>query len=243
MRFNSYKKIGGWLLLVVFLLACALPAPLASAPDPTQDPNSFSPEMLGTAIIETAEVAQTRTAAAMPPTLTPTLTREATSTFIVASTPTFFSLLTETPVPIIPLETTDPLYAVTEGVSDLGNVNDPNYVKYTGEPWTCGIRSITPRGGMIKAGTGFYAYFTVVNTGTTPWTSNTVDFVYKSGLVQEDARIQDLRSTVASGSLATFKVFYKAPKKAGEYGAIWTLRVGRTSFCGMSMFFEVPKGN
>lgn len=241
MRFNSYRKTGGWLLLIVFLLACALPSPLASVP--TQAPNLLSPEILGTAIIETAEVAQTRTAKAMPPTLTPTLTREATSTFIVASTPTFFSLLTSTPVPVVVLETTDPLYVVTEGVSGLGNVNDPNYVNYTGEPWTCGIRSITPRGGMIKAGTGFYAYFTVVNTGTTPWTSNTVDFVYKSGVVQEDARIQDLRSTVASGSQVTFKVFYVAPKKAGEYGAIWTLRVGHKSFCGMSMFFEVPKGN
>ena len=241
MRLNYYKRIGGWFLVLAFLLACALPSPLASAP--TQTPNSFSPELLGTAIIETAEVAQTRTAAAMPPTLTPTLTREATSTFIVASTPTFFSLLTSTPVPVVVLETTDPLYAVTEGVSSLGNVNNPDDVVYTGEPWTCGIRSVTPRGGMIKAGTGFYAYFTVVNTGTKPWTSNTVDFVYKSGLVQEDARIQDLRSTVASGSLATFKVFYKAPKKAGEYGAVWTLKVGSRSFCGMSMFFEVPKGN
>ena len=241
MRFNSYKRIGGWFLVLIYLLACALPSPLASTP--TQAPNPFSAEVLGTAIVETAEVAQTRTAAAIPPTLTPTLTREATSTFIVASTPTFFSLLTSTPVPVVVLETTDPLYAVTEGVSSLGNVNDPNYVKYTGEPWTCGIRSITPRGGMIKAGTAFYAYFTVVNTGTTPWTSNTVDFVYRSGFVQEDARIQDLRSTVASGSQVTFKVFYIAPKKAGEYGAIWTLRVGHKSFCGMSMFFEVPKGN
>lgn len=175
MRSNSYKKIGGWLFLIIFLLACALPFPLG--PAPTQTPEMSMPEVLGTAIVETAEAAQTKTAHALPPTLTPTLTREATSTFIVAYTPTFFSLLTDTPAPVVALETTDPLYAVTEGVTGLGNVNDPDYVQYTNEPWTCGIRSITPRGGKIKAGTDFYAYFTVVNTGTTPWTSNTVDFM------------------------------------------------------------------
>ncbi len=240
-RLNSYQRVGAWFLFLIFLLACALPSPLASAP--TQAPNLFSPESLGTAIIETAEVAQTRTAAAMPPTLTPTMTREATSTFIVANTPTFFSLLTSTPVPIVVVETTDPLYSVTEGVAGLGNANNPDDVKYTGQQWTCGIRSITPRGGLIKSGTVFYAYFTVVNTGTAPWGSNTVDFLYKNGYVQEGPRIQDLPSTVGSGSLITFKVLYRAPKKAGEYGATWTLKVGPHPFCGMSMFFEVPKGN
>ncbi len=239
MRFNYCQRIGGWFLALLFLLACALPSPLASAP--AQAPNPFSADLLGTAIVETAEAAQTRTAAAMPPTLTPTLTREATSTFIVAYTPTFFSLLTPTPVPIIPVETTDPLYAVTEGVSSLGNVNNPEDVKYTGEPWTCGIRSITPRGGMIKGGTGFYAYFTVVNTGTMPWTSNTVDFVRKSGLQQEEGRIQDIPSTIDSGSLLTLKVFYKAPKSPGDHGAVWTLKVGHKEFCGLAMYFTVPK--
>lgn len=230
----------GSFIVVLFLIACALP----SVQSPAQELEPFSPEMLGTVIVETAVFAQTKTAEALPPTLTPTLTREATSTLIAAPfTQTPFSLFTATPEFGIPLETIDPLYAVTAGIQGVGNVNNPDDVVYTGEPWTCGIRSITPRGGMIQAGKGFYAYFTVVNTGTTPWTSNTVDFLYKSGLVQEDARIQDLRSTVASGGLVTFKVFYKAPKKAGEYGAIWTLKVGHHPFCGMSMFFEVPKGN
>lgn len=239
MRLRSNQKISGSFILVIFLFACALPSTLSP-----EEVDSLSPEILGTAIVETAAFAQTQTAHAMPPTHTPTLTREATSTVIAApGTQTPFSLFTATSEFGIPIETIDTLYAVTEGVSGLGNVNNPDDVIYTGEPWTCGIRSITPQGGMIKAGTGFYAYFTVVNTGTKPWTSNTVDFIYKNGLVQEDVRIQDIRSTVASGGLVTFKALYKAPKKAGEYGARWTLQVGHHRFCGMSMFFEVPKGN
>lgn len=239
MRFRSKQKIFGSAILFFFLFACVLP----SATAPTEETELLSPEFLGTVIVETAEVAQTRTAAALPPTLTPTLTSFPTSTPILApGTQTPFSLFTATSELGIPLETTDPSFAATEAASGLGNANDPDDVQYTGEPWTCGIRSVTPRGGMIAAGTNFYAYFTLVNTGTQPWTSNAVDFIYKSGLVQEEARIQDLRSTVGSGSIVTFKVLYKAPKKAGEYGAIWGLKVGNNLFCGVSMFFEVPKG-
>ncbi|MFN8382204.1 MAG: NBR1-Ig-like domain-containing protein [Anaerolineales bacterium] len=237
-RFGSLQKVVGSFLLAFFLFACAFP----SSQEPTQELDPFSPQILGTAIVETAAVAQTQTAAFLPPTLTPTLTKEATSTIIAAPlTATPFSLFTPTSEFVIPLETTDPSYAVTAGATGLGNLNDPDYVKYTGQPWTCGLRSITPRGGIIKGGTSFYAYFTIVNTGTKVWTSNTVDFLYKSGLKQEDQRIQDLSSTVGPGSLVTFKVLFKAPKSPGSYASIWTLKVGSRFFCGMKMSFDVPK--
>lgn len=241
MRFGSYQKIGGGFVLILFMLACALPS--AIAPVPTQTANPFAPESLATVVVKTAAVAQTRTAAALPPTLTPTQTRLPTSTPILPpATPTFFSLLTPTSTSLgIPLETTDPAYAVTAGVSGLG-ISDPgDEVVYTGLPWTCGIRSVTPRGGMIQPKTEFYAYWTVVNTGTKPWTSNTVDFVYKSGYRHEGKLIQDLSSTVASGRSVTLKVLYKAPKVPGVYTAVWTLKVGNNRFCGMTMYFEVPE--
>lgn len=236
MRFSSLQKVVGSFLLTFFLFACAFPASQA----PTQELDPFSPEILGTVIAETAAVAQTQTAAFIPPTWTPTLTREPTSTIIAAPlTATPFSLFTATPEFVIPLETTDPSYVVTAGATGLGSSIDPDYVQYTGRPWTCGLRSITPRGGIIKGGTSFNAYFTVVNTGTKVWTSNTVDFLYKSGLKQEDKRIQDLSSTVGPGGFVTFRVLFKAPKSPGSYASIWTLKVGRLSFCGMKMSFDV----
>lgn len=233
MRLRSYQKISGGFILFVFLLACALPSTFAPTPMTTP----ISPEMLETAIVETAVVAQTRTAAALPPTLTPTVTRQPTSTFIVPpSTQTAFSLFTGG----VPVETTDPDYVVTQAASGLGPVDPRDEIPYTGLPWTCVVRSITPRGGIIQPETEFYAYFTVTNTGTKPWTSTTVDFIYKSGYRHIGTKIQDLTSAVASGRSATFKAFFVAPKKPGVYTAIYILKVGSRPFCGMKMFFEVP---
>ncbi len=238
MRFSSRQFFFGSLVLVLFLLACALP--LAISPAQEADPQSL--EILKTMIVETAAFAQTKTAAALPPTLTPTLTREATSTLIAAPfTQTPFSLFTATPEFGISIETTDPLYAATEGLSGVGNDENPDYVQYTNRPWTCGIRSTIPRGDTIKAGAEFYAYWRVVNTGTKVWTSNTIDFIYLSGLKQEERRIQDLSSTVGSGGFVTLKVLFKAPKAPGTYTSIWTLKVGSQPFCGLKMFFEVAK--
>jgi hypothetical protein len=92
---------------------------------------------------------------------------------------------------------------------------------------------------VIKAGSDFYAYWTIVNTGTNVWTSNTVDFVYVSGYWQGGRKIQDLSSTIGSGGFVTLKVLYKAPKAPGSYRSIWTLKVGNKPFCGLAMYFEV----
>lgn len=236
MRLRSRQKIGGGFILMLFLLACVLPS--AGKPLPTQVSGLSAPEMLGTVIAQTALAAQTQTVAVLPKTLTPTLTRESTSTFIAQpSTPTPFSLFPAG----VPVETIDPAYAATAGVSGLGIIDPPDEIPYTGLPWTCVVRSTTPRGGIIQSGTEFYAYWTVINTGTKAWTSNTVDFIYKSGYRHEERKIQDLSSTVASGRSVTLKALYIAPKKPGIYTAIWTLKVGNRPFCGMKMFFEVPE--
>lgn len=242
MRLRYYQKISGGFALVLFMIACALPSALV--PDPAPTANPFAPESLGISIAKTAAAAQTQTVSAQPPSLTPTQTRLPTSTLIVApATQTAFSLITETSAALgIPLETTDPAYAVTAGISGLGasNAGDTgDEVAYTGKPWTCAVRSASPRGGLIQPKAEFYAYWTVYNTGTMPWTANTIDFVYKSGYRHEGKIIQDLSSTVASGRSITLKVLFKAPKSPGIYTAIWTLKVGNNRFCGMMMYFEV----
>ncbi len=231
MNKNHYRKIGGWLGVGLFLLACVS----ISAPVQVAEPMSL--DALGTVIVQTAAAAQTQTFAVqksptftLTPSLTPTLPTP-TATF-------FFSLLTSTPV--IDIETTDPAYTVEEesSFSGGGSTNDP--VPYTGKPWTCiGIEKSHPNGAIVEAGKGFTAYWTVLNTGTKTWTSNTVDFVYKSGYRHEGRAIQDLSSAVAPGRRLTVKVLFTAPKNAGEYTAIWTLKVGNHPFCGMKIAFEV----
>ena len=235
MRLSSRQKIGGGFILILFVLACVIPS--IGNPALTQAPGAPVPELLETIIVQTAAIAQTRTAAALPPTLTPTLTREATSTLIAApATQTPFSLF-----PGVKTETLDPAYAVTAGIQSLGIIDPRDEIPYTGLPWTCVVRATSPKGGIIQPETEFYAYWTVINTGTKAWTSTTVDFIYKSGYRHEGKIIQDLPSSVASGRSATFKVFYIAPKKHGMYTAVWTLKVGNRPFCGMKMFFEVPE--
>lgn len=235
MRSRFQLKIGGGFILLLFLLACALPS--AGVATPVQNSESLAPENLGTAIAQTAIVAQTRTAAALPPTLTPTQTREPTATLIGAPpTQTPFTLFSN-----VPVETLDPAYAVTQAASGLGPVDPLDEIPYTGRPWTCIVRSSNPRGGIIQPEIEFYAYWYVINTGTKPWTSTTVDFIYKSGFRHIGTRIQDLTSAVASGRGVTFKAFFIAPKRPGVYTATYVLKVGNRPFCGMKMFFEVPK--
>ncbi len=235
MRSRFQLKIGGGFILILFLLACALPS--AGVATPVQNSESLAPENLGTAIAQTAIVAQTRTAAALPPTLTPTLTREPTSTLIGAPpTQTPFTLFSN-----VTVETLDPAYAVTQAASGLGPVDPLDEIPYTGLPWTCVVRSTYPKGTIVQPETPFYANWMVINTGTKPWTSTTVDFRFKSGYEHIGRNIQDLPSLVASGRSITFRVQYVAPRRAGMYTSIWILQVGSRPFCGMKMFFEVPK--
>lgn len=230
MKFIFRKNVIGGFTLALFLSACALQSPAS--------PVEVNP--LGTTIAETAAVAQTQTASELPPTATPTLTSVPVSTIIAAPfTATPFSLFTPTPEYDIPIETIDPSFVVTSDSLGISGENNPNNAQFTNEPWTCGIRSVTPRGEVYKPGEEFNANWTVVNTGNKVWTSNTIDFVYLSGYRQNEKRIQDLSSTIGRGSLVTFTVLFKAPKTSGEYASIWSLRVGNMIFCSMRMYFEV----
>ena len=233
MNKNHYRKIGGWLGVGLFLLACVS----ISAPVQVAEPMSL--DALGTVIVQTAAAAQTQTFAAqksptftLTPSLTPTLPTP-TATF-------FFSLFTSTPV--VDIETTDPAYVIEEGSSFNGGdlANDP--VPYTGKPWTCiGLAKSHPDGAIVEAGKSFIAYWTVLNTGTKTWTSTTVDFIYKSGYRHDGRVIQDISSAVAPGRSLTLKVSFTAPKTAGERTAIWTLKVGNHPFCGMKITFDVKE--
>lgn len=219
---RKFKKITGWLVLISFLPACVI----ASAPVQVLEPQSAN--MLGTAIVQTAAAARTQTATALRPP-TSTLTPSATPTLATPTATFFFSLFTSTPG--IPIDSGD----IVEGGD-----SSTSSVPYTGKPWTCVVVAKShPKGAVVAAGKSFVAYWTVINTGTKTWTGNTIDFVYKSGYRHDGKLIQDLSSTVAPGRQVAVGVSFTAPKVAGEYAAIWTLKVGNHPFCGMKIIFEV----
>jgi hypothetical protein len=219
-------------VLLLGILACALPGAPVSSPTQMAEPVDAIP--LETIIVQTAAAAQAQTATAQP---TPTQTRFPTSIPIEQpATSTPFSLSTAD----VPVETLAPEFVVTSGAPGSGGASG-GAVPYTGEPWTCVVKSVyPPRGAVVKAGEEFTVTWTVLNTGTKPWTTTTIDFVYYSGFRHEGRGIQDLWRNVPSGGTIALKVLYKAPKNAPkEYRAYWNLRVGNRDFCVMMTEFEV----
>ncbi|MBI5944419.1 MAG: hypothetical protein HY864_08630 [Chloroflexi bacterium] len=231
---QRFPRIIIWLMAALILSACTFPL----LTKPTQAPQSLAPESLGTSIVQTAVAAKTQTAINMPPSLTPSPTRFPTGTLIAVSSPsTFvFALPTFTPLPTW----TPTPGAVIQIPGGGGNATDDVDSVFTGKEWTCAIREKKPpMGAVIQAGTSFYVSVTLFNTGTKSWPRDSVDFRYKSGFQSGGKLIQDFPRSVAVGDQITLSIYLTAPEKRDTYSTIWTLKVGRTTFCGVKYTFEV----
>jgi hypothetical protein len=237
-RQMKHRSIVGWLFILVFLLACGIP----SSPAAPVLPEAQSMDSLGTMIVETAAAAQTQTAAALP-TSTSTATPTRTATVTPTPTPTFlFILVTDTSTPLPETET--PFVSIPgSGGSSGGDEEEDGETEkplFTGKPWTCrGIGKTPPNYASIEPGKRFTVVWTLLNTGTKPWTVNTIDFVYKSGFRHENTKIQDLKGNIGPGGQITVSADFIAPKKPGEYNTYFTLQVGKQQFCGMRNAFIV----
>lgn len=233
MNSHSIRRKGTWLVTALLILGCALP--FLASPTLTPAPSTQSPQILGTGIAQTAAAAQTQTALVLPsPTLTPTITRTPTATH--TPTPTFiFLLFTAT---LVPSETA--LVPVSSIIGGTRSADGAATSVFTGKEWTCTIMAKYPgKGAIIKQGQTFIAYWTVLNTGTKTWTNNGVDFLYTGGLRMDGRKIQDLSLTTAPGNKITLKIQLTAPKRVDTFSTIWTLKVGRRSFCPMKITFDV----
>ncbi len=234
MKQNNFRKAGGLLIAFLFLLACSIPS-FPAQPLPATESRSF--DALSTIVAATAAKAQTQTAASLP-SPTPSLTPSPTPT-PATPTPTFyFSLFS--PTPPVPVETNDPHYSSSPDSPFAFNISTAESIPYSGQPWSCAVRGVhPPLGTIVEGGKEFHVTWTVLNTGWKTWTINTIDFIYKSGYRHEGKPIQDLWKNVPPGKTINLTVLFKAPKRAGEYTAIWTLKVGKQSFCGMRTVFIV----
>lgn len=231
MKAHFQNKI--MIILAFILSACAFPSFSAVTPAAVADPL-----LLGTPIAQTAAAAGTQTAQFSPPTLTPTLTPFPTGTLITVPTqPTFmFALPTFTPLPSI-TPTQGPI-SVGGGGSG-GEAGDPQKI-FTDHEWTCAIRGKNPpMGTKVKPGAVIYFSVLLFNNGTRVWPNDSVDFRYKSGFRPEGKPIQDLPKTIEPGQEVSLSVNITAPKKPDTYNTIWTLKVGRTEFCGVKYTFIV----
>lgn len=227
--------------LMIAMLACALPGAPAPAPLPT-----FAPGSVETAIVLTANVAQTQTALNLPTstyTPTPTRTPSITPTF----TPTFIYLLpTSTPIPTYTFPApvgaidTSPGGETDNDGDGVPDKKDPRTM--TGKEWSCStLGASPPRDTVFKAGTRFVVTWTIFNSGTKTWPINGVDLVYTGGYRHEGTKIQDFTRNVASGGEVRISTSFIAPERPDRYQTFFTLQVGRRQFCGIKYVFYVAE--
>jgi len=197
------------LLGTALILIMACVPTVAAPPMPTTDPNAIS-----TYIAQTANAAATQTVAALP-TFTPTAT--------FTSTPRN----TDTPEPTATATVIFRFFTATP----LGSSN---------QSYACEIISTTPANGTtFSSRTGFDAVWQVKNTGKNEWDKNTVDYAYLSGDKFHKVAAYDLTTTVARGDTTLLDVAMQAPKNPGTYTTTWSLRVGSSTFCPVSLSITV----
>jgi hypothetical protein len=203
-----------WFMALVTIMACV---PGGAAPVmPTIDPN-----VIGTFIVQTANVAFTQTARAMPtlthtPTITPT---RATNTPEPTATNTVIFTLSS-PTAVVP---------ATSTANATSN-----------QAYSCQILSVTPANGTSFAGrTDFDATWKVRNNGQRNWNKDIVDYIYWSGDRIQKVDTYDLQTTIRRGESTDLIVDMVAPKNNGTYTTVWSMRAGTETFCTLSLTIVV----
>jgi hypothetical protein len=231
------------IVLVLAMLACALPGAASPSANPAQPPASNADvKTLETIIVETAGAAQTQTAAALPtststpsPTFTPSITPTFTPTFI-------FRFPTHTPL----ASYTSPVTVSAEEFGQVpGTPGTPGIgegFKMSDKEWSCIVAGIIPpRNFEFEKKAHFDVYWTLFNNGTKSWPYYGVDLVYQGGYRHEGTKIQDFTRTVEPGKTVTVGASFIAPNKEGNYQTFFKLMVGKRLFCGMKYTFVVKE--
>ena len=224
------RRITLGLVFGLVVLSCASPV-LVPSPAPST-PLSSSVDRI---IAQTAAAAQTQTAVLVPPTQTQTGTPTPTKATTITPTPTatvLFLIPTETGLP-------ESLFAEDDWYDDS---NDDGYEKpVLVREWDCRVISKSPpQGTVFTRGSTFQATWTVENTGTKTWPKKGVDIAYHSGAdLREGKPYIDIPKAVGPGGKVTITLPLTAPNYPKVYSTRWTLRVGKTDFCGIKIIIEV----
>jgi len=204
------------LALVIILAACSAPAtPMAAAP--TQDLAPVRTEAAATVI------AKITIQAALQPSATPEATLEPPEPIVITATPAPATLTAETPdEPEITEPTATPTSAVAAQSGTSGSAAYPP--RTPSAPDNAAFILQSPVDGTVfSPGEDFDATWTIMNTGTTTWTTN---YSYRlSG--GTDFAVNDyygLKEEVKPGERITLVADMEAPSQAGRYTSNWDLR-------------------
>ena len=194
------------LSFVIALSACA-PTPIEVIP-------------IETVFVATLSAIQSQTAAAMPPTETPT------PTLINTLRPTITPFASATNVIIILTATYTP--SMTPEPTATNITSGSGDVLYS-----CNIVSLSPEDVYeVKAGDEFKWYWQVQNIGTTKWWPDEVYVKYADGAeIYNKERQFRVKEPTDVGEIGNFVVRMKAPKEPGTYTTLWALKKGIHRFC------------
>lgn len=203
------------LALVFILAACSTPTPMAAVP--TQDLAPVRTEAAATV------VAKITIQAALQPSATLEATLEPQEPIVVTATPEPATLTTEAPDEP---EVTEPMATPTSaGPAQSGTSGNAAYPTRTpAAPDNAAFIIQSPVDGTVfSPGEDFDATWTLMNTGTTTWTTN---YSYRlSG--GTDFAVNDyygLSEEVKPGERITLIADMEAPSQAGRYTSNWDLR-------------------
>ncbi len=215
-----------WFMIVALVVACV---PSLATPFPTADPNAVN-----TFIVQTANAAASQTAAVLPTsTLTATLTPTPRNTD--TPSPTF----TSTVIFILSSPTKPATPTLSGGQGGTGSGGGSGGGSSSAD-YSCQVTSVSPANGTsFNDRDDFDVTWQVRNNGVKGWDRNSTDFYYLSGSKLHKVAGYDLNRDVDPGQTTTLSVDMQAPKDSGNYTTTWTLRVGSTNFCNVSVTINV----
>jgi len=220
--------MGLWLGAALIAFGCVSPFYGLSLQSP-QDPGAVQ-----TSIVGTADAAMAQTQTAQPATNTPSLTVTASKTPTVTPTATATVLF-------IYHSPTAYVFVPTSGSNSQSSPTPGGRPTKTSEKqYACDLISRYPtRSVVIGRNEKFYANWNLRNSGYWYWDRQSVDIEFVSGGHFHNRAVYDLPKDVQPKDTVGIVIPMTTPKKPGEYGATWTLRVGNKSFCRLRLEFTV----
>lgn len=230
-----------WLVVVVLAAMLLSSCNIGATPAPTQDLGAVQTQAFGIVLTEAANQ-QTQTAAAIPPTPSPTNTLAPTATLAIATSgtiPTSALGVTNTPFGfntqqpgLTPQLLVTPTVGTINTVTTLNGCNDGRYEGETGPADKS----------SIERGKEFAKGWSISNTGECTWDEGYVfdylqDYFPDIGINQLQGYDIPLKKNTPeeytkSGYGQTFIVKLKAPTTPGEYKAYWKLKDDAGNYFG-----------
>lgn len=190
------------LMTLAFLLAACLPAAQPTADIQSQINTAIAQTMeIDNLVVQNVQQTLTALAPAASPTAQPTSTLE----------PTFepVTLITDTPLPVIPITTTEaPLFAGPTATE----------VKFS-----CYVTTLKPKpGATANRNQGFDIVWMIVNTGSRPILVGT-DFKFSGGINMANTARIEITTTVNTGESFRVELDGTAPNEKGVKYMAWKL--------------------